>query len=477
MTSAPSILDLPDLNAAALPGAIAIPPLPRPFDADIRPPGSKSLTNRLLLLAALASGRSVLRGALVEADDAKVMLAAVHALGAGVAVQHAAEPIVTIDGVGGRWRLGKGAVVRLDLHNAGTATRFLTAAALLAPPDAGGVVIDGNARMRQRPIGELVTALNAMGVQTRWLGEPGLPPVMVMPAGADGQGGAALRTEVTFGAVSSSQFISAVMLVAPCLPQGLHVRLVGVPTSEPYIAMTLGVLRAAGCSVEGHAGPGVIKIGPGVPAGFDIAVEPDASGASYFVAARALVPGSKLRIPGLVPTPAHPHAPSLQGDATFLSLIEQRSADGGAATPWSLDLSGMPDMAMTAAVLAAFAHDPASGAPVTTELRGLRTLRVKETDRIAAIATEMGKLGVRVDTFSHPGRDGTMDEGVRITPPASPIADDDTPVSFRTYDDHRMAMSLALVGLRRRGVTILDPACVSKTYPTFWKHLRRLYPL
>lgn len=468
-----SLLDWPDLLPSGLPGALAVPPMSDAGGARtvrVRPPGSKSLTNRLLLLAALARGQTVLRGALTDADDARVMIAALERLGAGVRVQPDGTT-VEVRGVGGAWRIGPGEPARLELGNAGTATRFLAAAALLAPPGSAGVLIDGNRRMRERPIGELVEALRALGARVGFESRQGYPPVLIAPppsplaaGAADGAPGAG--REVAFGPVSSSQFISALMLVGPCLPGGLRVRLHGVPTSEPYVAMTIGVLRAIGCSVEGQAGPGVITIRAGVPAGFAADVEPDASGAGPLVAAGALVPGLRVEVPGLGESDR-----SLQGDAGFLSVVRRH----GPGTGWNLDMAGTPDMAMTAAVLAAFERDPATGAGIVSELRGLRTLRVKETDRIAAVAAELRKIGVLVESFSHPGRDGAADEGVRITPPAAAVDLQRDPVAFETYDDHRMAMSLSLVGLRRQGVTILDPGCVRKTYAGYWRDLRRLY--
>jgi 3-phosphoshikimate 1-carboxyvinyltransferase len=456
-----------------LPESLPISPASRPFDAVIRPPGSKSLTNRALLLAALAHGASTLRRPLVDADDARRMLDAVARLGAHVEIRGDA---LVVTGVGGRWRVGPEPVA-LDLGNAGTATRFLAAAAMLAPPGSGGVIIDGNARMRQRPIGELAGALDALGVRVRFLGAPGFPPLHVMPADP-----AALGSEVSFARTASSQFVSALLLVAPWLPHGLTARFTEPPTSASYIDMTVALLRR--CGAQAKCGdlsrPGAVTVFPspdpsgGAPGlrGFTYDVEPDASGAAPFWAAAALVPGARVQVPGLwLEGGAGPC--SLQGDARFVRVLHRMGAQvelapGGLAVRGDrllgieVDLSQMPDTAMTLAALACFADGP-------SRIAGLRTLRVKETDRIAALVAELSKVGARVEPFADGG-----DEGLVITPipPAQRAGGDE--VEFETYDDHRMAMALALVGLRRRGVKIRDPGCVAKTYPAFWQDFARL---
>ncbi len=476
----PNLLDVAHLPVEALPRRLRVPTLASvrgvgatPFDIRVRPPGSKSLTNRALLLAALASGESVLRGALIEADDARRMLAAIGQLGAKVEI--AGNGDVRVQGVGGRWR--NRAEVRLDLGNAGTATRFLAAAAMLGDPGAPGIVIDGNERMRQRPIGELVSALRGLGVQVDELGVPGFPPIRVRAlmgqAGTGGGTESAARAPRTirFGRTSSSQFISAVMLVAPWLGGGLTVEFESGQeiTSEPYIAMTLALLRRIGASVKGTL-PGPVHVGAGPqgqPRGFEYDVEPDASGATYFLGAAAIVPGGSCTIEGL-------GAGSEQGDAGFYKHLLAMGAEGvvgaesvrlrGGARLRGInaDLRDIPDTAMTLAAVCCFADGP-------SELMGLRTLRVKETDRIAALAAELSKIGAKVGVLN---RDG--DEGIRIEPPGVGEARSDE-VVFETYDDHRMAMALALIGLRRAGVVIDNPGCVAKTYPRFWADLCRLY--
>lgn len=488
---------------AELPDPLALPRFERPrgaaaVDVAVTPPGSKSLTNRALLLAALAEGESVLRGPLLDADDAQRMLAAITQLGAAHALH--ADGSLRVQGVGGRWR-DKGEDLTLFLNNAGTATRFLAAAALLSPSP---VVIDGNARMRQRPIGELGELLRELGAGVEHLAGNDCPPVRITPPA----GNAPVVDTLDIEPTASSQFVSALLLTAPFLPRGLTLRLHGTITSETYVAMTVRLLEDVGASVRTAEGLRVVRVlpqeGARLPA-FSHDVEPDASGGTYFWAAGALVPGARVAVRGL-------DGRSLQGDAKFpqelarmgagvellgplsdrgeglgtgprASAIAVRGpranpmsigagggagASGGAGAtlrPTITDMSGMPDAAVTLAVVAAFA----SG---TSVIRGVRTLRVKETDRIAALQAELAKIGVTV--ADHVNGDA---DTMTVTPPAGGVdcSPDVPPVHFKTYDDHRMAMALSLVGLRRPNVVIHDPGCVAKTYPTYFADLARLW--
>lgn len=542
----------------------------------VRPPGSKSLTNRLLLLAALAEGESVIRGAVVDADDAKRMLSAISRLGAAVRVAREQDgtPMVVVEGVGGAWE-PDGSVcgsdgVRLDLGNAGTATRFLAASAALTEPGCGPIVIDGNDRMRERPIGALVEMLRALGVRVDELGRAGYPPVRVWPmsccalppgeseSDVDAHDACAKHRRapvLNIPSTLSSQYVSALMLAAPFLPTGLELRYESRPTSPSYVEMTVRVLRRVGVDVRvtgslcaggdvpaaGSVDSGessdkqveatksesdglpVIRIHPAaMPAEdlgeladhgvvscllppFSIDVEPDASGATYFWACAASVPGLRVVVPGL-------GEDSLQGDAAFVNVLERMGAHvewgelkhvcGGSTTrePFiavtggsrlrgvESDFSLMPDAAMTLAALACVAEGP-------TTIWGLRTLRVKETDRIRAMEIELSKVGAVVEVLSRPMVSGSgvsegVDEGIRVTPPtgkagewlrrrrgglggeeiaAGVVADGPERVVFETYDDHRMAMSLSIVGLHRENCCARDPGCVNKTYPGFWK--------
>lgn len=536
----PTVKDIANLPVDKLPPLVHVPPLTKPFDVTIRPPGSKSLTNRALLLAALADGESVLTGALADADDAQVMVRALRQLGAEIEVTPEVEPngescgnaTIRVKGVAGRWKIKPGETVTLNLNNAGTATRFLTAAAVLQPPESGGIVIDGNARMRERPIGELVDGLRAMGVHAEYLGRQGCPPVKVeAPATLE-----RLEAEVALPCTQSSQFVSGLLLVAAFLPRGLMLHLQKPVTSEHYIELTLDVMSQAGVRPSSgwphRAGCRTIKvwpiaerlsppIAPGTPAAtaamsimplpaFGMKVPVDPSGKAFPSVAALLSAGSlidaglegALELQPVVPldisyrdpdeamSPEElrqfeldwPHLKMISSDqpnlAHALYRLGLRSANDGSKRergperidPMNVSLKQIPDETMALTVGAAFA----SGG---SEFRGLRTLRVKETDRIAALITELAKVGVSVQAFDCFDEKGNADEGIRITPPAGGI--DCSPsaprVEFDTYDDHRMAMSLALIGLRRPNVYIRDPGCVRKTYPTFWRDLAKLY--
>jgi len=448
---------------------IRVPVLEAPGACIVTPPGSKSLTNRAILLAALARGGSTLRGALTDADDARVMIDAVRTLGAGVSAEGDA---VRVAGVGGRWRTPPGGAT-LDLHNAGTAARFLAGTALLS---AEPITIDGNARMRQRPIGELTEVLGTLGSAFEHLGAPGCPPVRITPP-------AALRhaAAVEVATTQSSQFISALLMAGVFLPGGLALRLTGEGTSGSYVEMTLGLLADLGASVRTSHDGRLVRVGgaggaPGID-GFSCDIEPDASGATTFWAAGAIVPGLSCAIAGIGKR-------SLQGDARFPAMlarmgtaVEHGQTDTGAPTtlvrapdppgalaPILADMSEMPDAAMALACIACFAGG-------TSVLRGLRTLRIKECDRVEALRAELAKIGVRAE----PPR-GDPD-ALTITPPEGGVdcSAAAARVEFETYDDHRMAMSLALIGLRRPNVYIRNPACVGKTYPGFWRDWAGLY--
>lgn len=470
---------------ADLPALLSVPPVRRAFAISVRPPGSKSLTNRALLLAAMAQGKSTIRGGLRDADDAIQMMRAVEKLGACVTIN--GTDAMYVEGVGGRWRVPNEGVT-LDVNNAGTAARFLAAAAVLAP---NPVTIDGSPRMRERPISELVEILRRVGADVEYLGRAGCLPIRIVPR----DGGLGTSGVIDLPSTKSSQFVSAVLLIGPWLPTSLTLRLHGRVTSASYVAMTLGLLSRLKANVQ-HAGDmRVLRVGPamtyeaeaydakkgsasgrsvgvGIPA-FEYDVEPDASGATYFWAAAALVPGATAKVEGI-------GSESLQGDSNFPGVLERMGAvvdRSGAPDPYILvrgsetiapvmaDMSDMPDAVMTLAVVASFA----AGVSV---IRGVRTLRVKESDRVAALQAELGKIGVKVEC-PVAGDDDVMS----VTPPVGGVAcGEDVPgVEFETYNDHRMAMALALVGLRRAKVSVKNPRCVDKTYPEFWSAFRNVY--
>ncbi len=442
-----------------LPDPYPIEPLGA-FRATLTPPGSKSLTNRALLLAALADGESTITNALV-ADDTRRMLEALAELGVQ---QRCAEEVCHLQGGAGTLPGGG----ELSLGNAGTATRFLTAAACFAGAPVG---IDGDARMRLRPIGELVDQLRQLGAKIQYLGSQGCPPLRIEPTGVPLRGGS-----LTIPTTLSSQFISALLMIGPLCDQGLTLNLTGPVTSASYINMTVRLMRRFGAEVQVDRDGRHFRISPGAYAACDYLVEPDASGATYFLAAAAITPGASCTIEGL-------GKDSAQGDVAFADALARMGAGlafgqdflavTGPKEPLrgiDIDMSLMPDAALTLAVVAACAEG-------TTLLRGLRTLRVKETDRLTALQTELSKLGVAA-TIEEDG----ADELLRIDPAGASAltlqrgetADTVRPVVIDTYEDHRMAMSFAVLGLRRPGIRIADPACVNKTYPAFWAHLERL---
>ena len=463
-----------------LPRTLRLPPPPKaPCGVVlIRPPGSKSLTNRALLLAALGTGETVLRGALTNADDAKVMLAAIAHLGASV--RTLADGSVAITGTAGCWRVGE-SVAHINLNNAGTATRFLAAACAVLLPKTARVMLDGDARMRLRPIGELVDALRAMRANDGWKvdvqygGGAGVPPLVITGCGVP-RG----PLVASFGATASSQFISAVLLLAPFIDGGVQVKFTGAITSETYIDMTVGLLRQLGCEVADDR-PRALTVSrqtgsAALFVGGMMEVEPDASGASYFLAAGALRADGPVMVEGL----RSEEGLSLQGDSQFVRVLTaagaawRQEAGGvvvgggtGVLRPFDFDFAGMPDTVMTAAMMAAFASPIPQNPDAVSRFANVQTLRVKETDRVAALSIELGKVGVQVTVQGE--ADGS--ETMLITPPRGGVncAHHVPDVVFETYHDHRMAMSLALVGLRRPNVVIDDPACVGKTYPSYWE--------
>ena len=439
--------------STSLPDQLEIQPI-EPFDVRLRVPGSKSLTNRALLLAALADGQSTLRDPLL-ADDTRHMLKAVADL--GFAVDHDTDNrLVKVAGQGGTIPAVE---AQLHLGNAGTATRFLTAACCLksSKPEAAAYVIDGIPRMRERPIGELVDALRELGAKIEYTGNVGFPPLHIHGTGLRGG-------ELTMEPTLSSQYISALLQIGPVCQDGLTLRFNGPVTSQPYVEMTVRLMQRFGANVRVDDDFTSITVGPGGYKGIDYPIEPDASNASYFQAAAAVVPGSKCVIEGL-------GTASIQGDVGFARVLEQMGATvemthdtiavqgpaDGKLHGVDVDLNRMPDMAQTLAVVAIFADGP-------TTIRDVGNLRVKETDRMAAIQNELTKLGATVLIHG---------DDLCIMPPKNGVVQ---PAAIDTYDDHRMAMSFSVVGLRVPGVVINDPSCVNKTFPDYFDYLSRLQP-
>jgi len=411
----------------------------------VRIPGSKSISNRTLLLAALAEGRTQVRG-LLDSDDTRVMLDALRSLGVEVAAG-AAPGDWQVDGVRGEFPVKEAA---LFLGNAGTAFRPLAAALALGD---GHYRLEGVARMHERPIGDLVDALRLAGAQIDYRGNEGYPPLAIAPRREGG--GEVVRVR---GAVSS-QFLTALLIALGATGGGVRVEVVGELISKPYVAMTLALMERFGVQVlrEGWSAF-VIPAGARYRSPGAVDVEGDASSASYFLAA-GLLGGGPLRIEGV-------GRASLQGDVRFTEVIQ---AMGGRVTlgddwievagqlplqPLDADLNAIPDAAMTAAVLALFASGP-------SRLRNIASWRVKETDRLAAMATELRKLGAVVEEGA---------DYLAITPPPGFLGAAAAPrvVAIDTYDDHRMAMCFALAAFGPDQIRINDPGCVSKTFPAFF---------
>jgi len=410
-----------------LPPALTIVPPNRPLVGRVSPPGSKSITNRALLLAALANGASRLTGAL-KSKDTTLMAAALRQMGVTVD-----EPDATSFAVTGTGRLQRPADP-LFLGNAGTATRFLTAA--VATVD-GPVVVDGDAEMRLRPIGPLVAALQSLGIDAA--SPTGCPPVTVQGRGSFGAG----RVEIDAGL--SSQYVSALLMAAPLGDGPITVALTGKDIgARGYVELTLAAMRSFGAVVEQlDAGTWLVQ-----PTGYtaaDFHIEPDASAATYLWGAAALTGGSiDLGVAADAFT---------QPDAAAQAVIAQFPN-----MPAVIDGSQMQDAVPTLAVLAAFNNHP-------VRFVGIANLRVKETDRIRAVANELNRI--------LPGLGS--EEGDDLLVAADPnLVARSRPARIETYHDHRIAMSFALAGLKLPGITILDPACTGKTYPEYWDMLAGL---
>ena len=428
---------------------LRLDPIAQPFKANITPPGSKSLTNRALVLAALASGDCTLSNVLF-ADDTLVMFDGLRKLGFQLDIDEAKHS-VTVHGLGGKIPSSS---AELFCGNSGTTIRFLTALAALGR---GEFTLDGIARMRQRPIGALVGVLKNLGVRTSFAPEAeGYPPVTVL---ADGLPGGVTR----YGNEASSQFLSAILMVAPYARNEVRVDLDRNQTSWPYVAMTMQLMDQFGVTPELIRDPDTgeptrIIVPQGVYHPTQYPVEPDASNASYFLGLAAVHPGAKATIENLGKR-------SLQGDVGFADVLHQMGAGLVFGPDFititgpkqlngiDVDLSEMPDTAQTLAVVALFARGQ-------TVIRGLETLKVKETDRLAALEAELTKLGAEVEI-----EDGNI---LVIDPPERGLK----VAAIDTYDDHRMAMSFAIAGTKSAGITIRDVECVNKTYPNYFKDLQ-----
>ena len=422
---------------------LELPPL-MSAHGTVRLPGSKSISNRVLLLAALAQGTTVVRD-LLHSDDTERMLDALRVL--GVMVESLGDNAYRVTGCGGDFSNRE---AKLFLGNAGTAFRPLTAALALS---GGSYELSGVPRMHERPIGDLVDALRQLGANIEYLGNEGFPPLLIKPATLAGDV-AQVRGDV------SSQFLTGLLMALPLLGRTVSVEVVGELISKPYIEITLAMMARFGVKVERQGWQRFVVFGGQryvSPQG--IYVEGDASSASYFLAAGAIGGGS-LRVEGV-------GKDSVQGDVRFAeelakmgvhitmgpNWMEARAPQPGKLNAIDLDCNHIPDAAMTLAVAALFAEG-------TTTLRNIASWRVKETDRIAAMATELRKVGA------------TVEEGadyIRITPP-----EQIKHAAIDTYDDHRMAMCFSLAAFGAAGVRINDPKCVAKTFPDYFAEFAKV---
>ena len=421
------------------PQQITLSPPQKPVNASVRLPGSKSITNRALLLAALADGESHLLAPL-HSEDTFYMASALRELGVGI--EETPERDFVVTGRGGTFDTPQ---KTLMIGNSGTTVRFLTAAACLAPAGSD-VTLDGIARMRERPIRDLVGALLTLGVDAECLNGHGCPPVRVRGGGMKG-GKCRLRGDV------SSQFLTALLQAAPYAESDVEIEIVGELISKPYIDITQSVMASFGIELVNESYQ-TLRVPAGQRyGGRDYAIEADASNASYFLAAAAVTRGTV--------TLENLGTDSIQGDIRFLDVLEQMGCTVSRGTSITLsgpvqlraitaDMEAIPDMAQTLAVVAAFADGP-------SRITNIASLRVKETDRVRAIAKELPKLGVQV-------AEGPSDW--TITPPTDGVY---LSGKIDTYDDHRMAMAFAVAGLRIPGIRINNPGCVAKTFPDFWE--------
>jgi 3-phosphoshikimate 1-carboxyvinyltransferase len=405
-------------------------------------PGSKSLTNRALLIAALASGVTQLSNALFS-DDSRYFAQALSQLGFEIQADEAAGTMRVV-GQGGHI---PAQTAELFIGNAGTAARFLTAMLALGH---GRYVLDGSPRMRERPLSDLLEALGQLGAKVA--SATGCPPVQVTAAGLPG-GQAHVAGDV------SSQYLSGLLLVAPYAQSPVELFVTGDLNSQPYVDMTVAIMADFGVTLV-RKGYEHFQIQPArYTAQAHYAIESDASAASYFLAAPAIL-GGTVRVENF-------SRRSRQGDVAFVDVLAQMGctvteAEHGLAVTGpalgqlrgvSVDMRHIPDTAQTLAAIAPFANGP-------TEIRGIASARLKETDRVAAMCAELRRLGVAVDEYP---------DGLKVYPAAHISA-----ATIETYDDHRMAMAFALTGLRSAGVAIANPGCVSKTFPNYFDVLNSL---
>lgn len=425
-------------------------PIPHPLNATVRVPGSKSLTNRALLIAALADGTTRLTNALFS-DDSRYFAKALQTLGFDLQLDEANHEMM-VTGLGGKIPAQK---AELFIGNAGTAARFLSAFLTLGH---GEYILDGEPRMRERPIGDLVDSLTQLGANIQPILHSAFPiphseicpPVKITASGLPG-GKTSIAGDI------SSQFLSALLMVAPYAQSPIEIELTTDLNSKPYVDMTIAIMQDFGVVIKRN-GYSQFTVSPSHFSPFtSYPIESDASAASYFFAAPAVC-GGTVKVENI-------SRKSVQGDIGFLDVLKQMGCvveeDDNSVTvhrPSSIvgidiDMRDIPDTAQTLAAIAPFADSP-------TRIRGIASARVKETDRVSATCNELKRLGVQVDEY---------EDGMTIYP-----CQTFKPASIQTYNDHRMAMAFSLIGLRFDGVTIENPGCVSKTFPNYFVVLAEL---
>jgi 3-phosphoshikimate 1-carboxyvinyltransferase len=409
--------------------------------SEIRLPGSKSITHRALILAALAEGPSRIRNPL-RAEDTLLTAKALEQMGAGIEWQ---DDSILVTPPPRRWSRPSEPIF---LGNSGTSTRLLIA---VASAGTGTFTLDGTARLRERPVGPVAESLQSQGVEFRWPMNRGYPPVEITSSGLAGG-------DVMVDATESSQFLSGLLIAAPTARKDVRITWSEPAASFPYVSMTLGMMKSAGIRFERSGSNCIFVPAPQAYIARDVTVEGDCSSASYFWGAAAVTGGEVLT------SPVSPD--SLQGDCRFLEVLEKmgcriRWQTGGVRVkgpsrldPVDIDMNEMPDMVPTFAVLAAFAAG-------TSRVYNVAHLRIKESDRLEAIASGLKILGVEVEKLN----DGLVIQGGNPTRPDIPIS---------SFDDHRIAMAFALAGLRLDGVRIAGAEAVSKSFPSFWDYFDRL---
>ncbi|MFX0100943.1 MAG: 3-phosphoshikimate 1-carboxyvinyltransferase [Candidatus Hodarchaeota archaeon] len=422
---------------------IEIKPLKQPFDKVFTIPGSKSITNRAMIISALADGESTLNNVLFS-DDTRYMMDALRQLGIQIDVDEEGKKVV-ITGSNGEFSIPRD---KIYVGNSGTCMRFLTSMLCLGK---GEIVMDGNERMRERPIQDLIDGLKHLGTRIESINNDGCPPLKIHADGLDGG-------VVEMPGDKSSQYFSSILLSAPYARDDIEVKVIGELVSRPYVEMTTKMMQGFGAKVSYKDKNAIeVKNNPKYK-GKNYYIESDFSSASYFMAAAALT-GSKITLKYL---PSN----SLQGDSRFIEILRQMGAsvkqgeDGievegsGALNAIDTDMFDCSDLVPTVAVLACFARG-------TTNIKNVKNIRYKETDRLSAISNELKKIGASVVERD----DGLEIRGDGVLKGAL----------IETYDDHRIAMSFSLAGMKIDGVRIIDPACVNKTFPSYFEMLKRLY--